>query len=420
MNCGEVQKSLSNLLDKSLDVEHAQEIEDHLTACPLCREEMARLAECQRLVSGLPAVEPPVGFTNRVMAEVREAANPPSLWERLFLPLRIKIPLQATAVVVIAVLAAYIYQKEPRERESGVTFQPESSFRKQEETHNLAPSAAQGPPAPSKTKQVAEETKVRIQEFKDSAQLKEPQSPSKTEEQNKGIAGSQPNAPATSRAQNQVRSPATLGPTPLREKSSAATEATSPRPEQSSPSGGLQAKGALAPVPQPEKENVSKDAAATGKSLLSPEARERSAASSLDALRSGTVVGVALPSDHELVIRLKEPVRDDKTTGDRLAPGAQAERRSLTSQEEAKNLEQARERAIQTGQAQTVWITIARSQYDLFKKELADMGSIEEEAFTPDSKNDVVAKSSDQPRIKITILPPLASGNPVPSQPSSR
>ena len=420
MNCEEIQRYLSDFLDKSLDVGRAQAIEDHLAVCSRCSEEMASLAECQRLVSGLPAVELPLGFTNRVMARVRETAHPPSLWERLFLPLRIKIPLQATAVVLIAVLAAYIYQKGPLQQESIVAVQPESSFREQNETDRLAPSLAQAPTADSKTKQVAAATKPLVQEFKDSAQLKDPQSPPKLEEKDKDIAGSQPNAPGTARSQDQVRSPITLSPTPLQEKSSAATEAASLRREQSSPSGGLQAKGALAPVPQSEKENISKDAAATGKSLFSPEARERSAASSLDAVRSGTVVGVALPSDHELVIRLKEPVRDDKTTGDRLAPGAQAERRSLTSQEEAKNLEQARERAIQTGQAQTVWITIARSQYDLFKKELADMGSIEEEAFTPDSKNDVVAKSSDQPRIKITILPPLASGNPVPSQPSSR
>jgi Putative zinc-finger/Predicted integral membrane protein (DUF2275) len=402
MNCEEVQKYLSDLLDKSLDVERVQEIEAHLAACSPCGGEMASLAECQRLVSGLPAVEPPVGFTNRVMAEVREAANPPSLWERLFLPLRIKIPLQATAVVLIGVLAAYIYQKEPRERESGVTFQPESSFRKQEETHNLAPSAAQGPTSPSKTKQVVEETKARVQEFKDSVQLKEPQSTPKAEEQNKGIAASQPDAPATARAQNQVRSPATLSPTPLQEQSSTATEATSPRPE------------------QPEKENVSKDTAAGGKSLLSPEAREKSAASSLDALRPGTVVGVALPAEHELAIRLREPVRYDTATGDRLASDAQAERQSLTSGEEAKNLDQARERAIQTGQSQTVWVTIARNQYEPFKKELADLGNIEAESFTPDPKNDAIAKSSNRVRIKVTILPPLASGNPVPSQPSSR
>jgi len=421
MNCEAIQRYLSDFLDKNLDVERAQEIKDHLTACSLCSEEMASLAECQRLVSGLPAVEPPAGFTNRVMAEVREAANPPRLWERLFLPLRIKIPLQATAVVLIAVLAAYIYQKEPLQREAVLTVQPESSFKKQEETHNLAPSAAQGRTAPSKSKQVAEETKARTQEFKDSAQLKEPQSPPKAEEQNKGIAGSRPDAPATPRAQNQVRSPATLSPTPLQEKSSAATEDASPRLEQSSPPVGVQAKGALAPVPQPEKENASKDAADAGKSLLSPEARERSAPSSLDALRSGTVVGVALPADHELAIRLKEPVRDDKATGDRLAPGlAQAERRSLRSQEEAKNLDQARERATQTGQSQTVWVTIARNQYELFKKELADLANIEAESSTPDRHDDAVAKSSNQLRIKVTILPPLASGNPVPSQPSSR
>jgi hypothetical protein len=133
------------------------------------------------------------------------------------------------------------------------------------------------------------------------------------------------------------------------------------------------------------------------------------------------VVGVAPPADQELAIRLKEPGRDDKAAADRLASsGAEPKRRSLTSQEEAKNLNQARQQAIQTGESQTVWVTIARNQYELFKKELADMGSIEVEPFTPNSKNDFVAKSSDRLRIKVTILPPLSPGNPVPSQPSGR
>ena len=398
MNCAEVQKYLSDFLDKSLDNERARAIEDHLAACSRCSEEMASLAECQRLVSGLPAVELPSGFTNRVMARVREAANPPSLWERLFLPLQIKIPLQATAVVLIAVLAAYIYQKEPLQRESVVAVQPESSFREQNETDRLASSVA---PAPnSKTKEVAEETKPRVQELRP-----------KPEEQD--------NAPGTARPQDQVRSPATVSPVPLQEKSSAASEAASPRREQSSSSREAQSKEAL--TPPPEKQILSKDTVSAAKSSFSPEARERSAASSLDPLRSGTVVGVALPADHELAIRLKEPVRDDKAMGERLASGgAQAVRRSLTSQEEVKSLDQARQRAIQTGQSQTVWVTIARNQYELFKKELADLGNIEVESFTPDRNNDAIAKSSDQLRIKVTILPPLPSGNPVPSQPSSR
>ena len=110
MNCEEAQKHLSDFLDGSLDDERCREIRDHFVACSLCREEMAGLAECQRLVASLPIVEPPLGFANRVMAEVREAANPPSLWQRLFLPLRIKIPLQAAAVVLIAV-GLFVYSR---------------------------------------------------------------------------------------------------------------------------------------------------------------------------------------------------------------------------------------------------------------------------------------------------------------------
>ena len=417
MNCEEVQKQLSDLLDKSLDIERAQEIQDHLAACSPCSAEMASLAEYQQLVSKLPAIEPPVGFTAGVMAKVREAVQPPTLWERLFLPLQIKIPLQATAVVLIASLAAYIYQKEPLQRESVVSIQSERSFRKPKEADKLAPSIAQAPRADSKTTEVTEQAKLRVQQLKDSAQLKKSQPPPNfsPEEQNKRIAGSQPGATGTVLSQDQVRSPATLSPTPLQEKSPAANDAASPRLEQSSPPGEVQAKGALAPVPPPE--NASKDAAAAEKPLLPMEARRRSATTSLNAFRSGTVVGVALPADHELAIRLKTPGRDDKALVDRLASaGAETERRSLTSEEEAKNLEQARQQAIQTGQSQTVWVTIARNRYELFKKELADLGNIEAESATLDHKNDAVAKSSDQLRIRVTILPPL----PVPSQPSGR
>ena len=138
--------------------------------------------------------------------------------ERLFLPLRIKIPLQATAVVLIAVLAAYIYQKEPLQRDSVVTGQPESSSKKQEETHNPAPSGTPAPTTPSKTKQVAEETNPQVQEFKDSAQLKEPQSPSKPEEQHKPIVGNQLAAPGVARSEDQIRSSATVSPAPLQEE----------------------------------------------------------------------------------------------------------------------------------------------------------------------------------------------------------
>src|SRR5262245_60789895 len=308
MNCAEVQKYLSDFLEKSLDNEHARAIEDHLAACSLCSEELAAgLAECQKLVSGLPQVDPPAGFTHHVMARVREAAHPSSLWERLFLPFRIKIPLQA-AMVLMAVLAAYIYQNEPLQHEPLVTFQYDNSNRDPNKTDSFVPSSAQAPTAPSKSKEPAKKTEPPIQGFKDSAQLKSPESSPKLDEQDKGVAGVQPSAPEIARPQDQVRSPATLGSAPLQEKSLVASEIASRGQEQSSSSQELQAKGALAPAPPPERQILSKDAASAVKSSFSPQARERSAAPSLDSLSSGTVMRMADPSDHELTIRLKEQI----------------------------------------------------------------------------------------------------------------
>jgi hypothetical protein len=123
----------------------------------------------------------------------------------------------------------------------------------------------------------------------------------------------------------------------------------------------------------------------------------------------------APPVDHELAIRLNEPERDEKATIDRLgSERAQTGRRSSIPAEESQNLDQARERTVQTGQMQTIWISIGRNQYELFKKELADLGNIEVESSTLDLKNDAIAKSSDRLRIKVTILPPLSSRNPTP------
>src|SRR5215510_3762807 len=290
MNCADVQKDLSDFLEKSVDNERARTIEDHLAICSLCNEELAGLAECQRLVSSLPMVEPPLGFTSQVMARVREAERRPSLWERLFWPLRIKIPLQATAVVLIAVLTAYIYQNEPLQHEPLLTFQYENFNRDPNKTDSFVPSSAQAPTAPSKSKEPAKKTEPPIQGFKDSAQLKGPQSPPKQEERDKAVASVQPNVPETARPQDQVRSPATLSPAPLQEKSSVASEAASRRQEQSSSSEELQAKGALAPAPPPERPLLSKEAAGAAKSSFYPEARERSAAPSSDSVGPSAVM----------------------------------------------------------------------------------------------------------------------------------
>jgi hypothetical protein len=407
MNCVEVEKYLGNLLDHSLDRERVRQINDHLTACSRCSEELAALAECQRLVSGLPPVEPPAGFTSRVMAEVREAAHRPTLWQRLSLSLQTKLPLQATAVVLITVLAAYIYQKDSRQREPATTAQLATPFRSPNETDKLPPSAAQAPAVESK-RQNSDEAGAPERRLKSSAPPEQPRSLPEPEEQSKIIDGVQPGAPAAGLSNEPGRS---LASSPLEKQSSGASEAASPRLEQALPSTEAHAPPASAAVPQFDKGGSFKDAAPAA-NHSSPSALREKRATSLDAVKSGRTIA-ALPADHELTLRLKEPARDNETAAAPLElERPQAQPRPSPARAEFKDLDQARQRVIKTGQPQTVWATIAGSEYDGFKRELAGLGSIESELPAPAHKNDAVSKSSYQLRIKVTILPPLSSAEP--------
>lgn len=110
MNCDQIQEHLSEFLDNRLNDAHRREIENHLASCPRCLPEAKQLRGGIKAVAALPEIDLPVGFSQRVMARVRAEAGGPTLWERLFQPLRIKIPLHATTLLLVVGLAVYLYQ----------------------------------------------------------------------------------------------------------------------------------------------------------------------------------------------------------------------------------------------------------------------------------------------------------------------
>ena len=112
MTCAEVQLLLSEYIETSLDTIRLKAVESHLLACPGCRAETEGLMDCIRQISDLPLLDPPIGFTQRVMAHVREIETRPSWWRRVLAPVRVSVPIQATALVLVAVLAVFLYQKE--------------------------------------------------------------------------------------------------------------------------------------------------------------------------------------------------------------------------------------------------------------------------------------------------------------------
>lgn len=153
MNCQDVQPQLSEFLEKSLDAIRTKSIESHLISCPACRAEANSLFDCIRQVANLPIVEPPAGFARRVMAHVREIGIEPRGWKRLIGAFRVAIPIQAAALVMIAVVAVLLYQKETKISQPDpvqlTALPPVSPLSAEEQTNTALDSAPSRPSTPN-------------------------------------------------------------------------------------------------------------------------------------------------------------------------------------------------------------------------------------------------------------------------------
>ena len=137
MECKDIQKRLSAYLEKAVSPQQKTVIDKHLKQCTRCRQELADLKRTIEYVQKLEEVEPPAWLAQRVMARVRaEAEEKPGIVKRLFYPIHIKLPLEAIAVIFIAVGTLFIFK----------TMQPEMRLAKiPTETKEMAPAPATAP-----------------------------------------------------------------------------------------------------------------------------------------------------------------------------------------------------------------------------------------------------------------------------------
>lgn len=117
MNCHDASARFSDLRDGRLSGVGRTELEGHLAICPACRREWAHFQETIEALHGLTPVEPSPGFASRVRAQIETPPWPRRLVRRLFVPWQVKLPLEAVALLLLAIGTVLIYQRSPEMRQ---------------------------------------------------------------------------------------------------------------------------------------------------------------------------------------------------------------------------------------------------------------------------------------------------------------
>jgi len=122
MNCRDIENNLPAYLENLLSQEEKRKVREHLISCRRCSKTLEDLNQVEALLQDLDEVAPPPWLKQKIMARVREEAPPEKgFFRKLFSPLYFKIPLSTVALLLMSVLAFYVYRgQEPELQKEGI------------------------------------------------------------------------------------------------------------------------------------------------------------------------------------------------------------------------------------------------------------------------------------------------------------
>jgi len=236
VTCQDAREFFSALVDEALALEERALLEAHLLSCADCRRELERFRRTVALLRGVEPARAPVGFVDRALARARPTPWYRRLLRRLFVPLPVKLPIEAAAVVLIAVSAVYVFQRTPELQQAA-----------RQEAPLRAPAADAPLPAPPKPETATPPRPVPTTP-REPGPSASPPAPSGARKDKEGVTDLREAAPGASVSRD-VADPA--GPVGRRESPSAQetkkTEATPAAPSPLSkapPAGGVGSAGA--------------------------------------------------------------------------------------------------------------------------------------------------------------------------------
>ena len=110
MTCHDARGQLSALIDEALGAEERGAVEAHLSTCAECRRELERLRGTVALLRAVEPARAPAGFVDRVLEAARPEPWPRRLLRALLLPWPVKLPIEAAAIVLVAVGVVYVFR----------------------------------------------------------------------------------------------------------------------------------------------------------------------------------------------------------------------------------------------------------------------------------------------------------------------
>lgn len=119
MNCQEVKELFSDYLDHRLSPMNIALIHEHLKVCPGCSQEVAELRKTLSLIGSLEEIQTSPDFLGKVLRKIEREKRIRDLWSWFFEPIRVKVPLEITALLLVSVLGFYLYERSPELSKEG-------------------------------------------------------------------------------------------------------------------------------------------------------------------------------------------------------------------------------------------------------------------------------------------------------------
>lgn len=118
MECARSKVLLSDYIDGITDARTNKLLEEHLLVCKGCREDLASLRALVQEMGSLESLEAPRDFLEKVHERIEQRSKFGQILRKLFVPVRIKVPLELATVTVMAILIiAVVHVQQPRKQE---------------------------------------------------------------------------------------------------------------------------------------------------------------------------------------------------------------------------------------------------------------------------------------------------------------